>query len=192
MSLSYHTELPCLWAGLGRAVNNLCTVCISQLTMLLVSSQNPILLYVVTLVIFIIIGIMLFLYIQQADMHIPVATACPPGIPENSVTPVLPDYNDSLILPEPEYTNFSCDNYSTSTHFEQFCDCFSLTAREREVLQLLLTSDQGMQELASRLYISRTMLYRHIASLNEKTSTKSRICLIPVYYNWTPGDETNT
>lgn len=192
MSLSYHTKLPCLWAGLGRAINNLCTVCISQLTMLLVSSRNPMLLYVVTLVIFIIIGIMLFLYTQQADMHIPVATACPPGIPADSVTPVLPDCNNSLTLPEPECNNFSCDNYSTPTHFEQFCDCFSLTDREREVLQVLLTSDQGMQELASRLYISRTMLYRHIASLNEKTSTKSRISLIQFYYNWTPGDETNT
>lgn len=192
MSLSYHTKLPFLWAGLGRAVNNLCTVCISQLTMLLVSSRNPMLLYIVTLVIFIIIGIMLFLYTQQADMHIPVATACPPRIPADSITPVLPDCNNSLTLPEAECNNFSHDNYSTPTHFEQFCDCFSLTSREREVLQVLLTSDQGMQELASRLYISRTMLYRHIASLNEKTSTKSRISLIQFYYNWTPGDETNT
>ena len=125
-------------------------------------------------------------------MHIPVATACPPGIPADSVTPVLPDCNNSLTLPEAECNNFSRDNYSTPTHFEQFCDCFSLTDREREVLQVLLTSDQGMQELASRLYISRTMLYRHIASLNEKTSTKSRISLIQFYYNWTPGDETNT
>ena len=43
-----------------------------------------------------------------------------------------------------------------------------------------------VQELADRLYISRTMLYRHVASLNEKTSTKSRISLIQFYYGWEP------
>ena len=53
---------------------------------------------------------------------------------------------------------------------------------------MLLTSDKGMQELADRLYISRTMLYRHVASLNEKTSTKSRISLIQFYYSWDPED----
>lgn len=31
MNLSYHTRIPSLWAGLGRAVNNLCAVCISRL-----------------------------------------------------------------------------------------------------------------------------------------------------------------
>lgn len=67
-------------------------------------------------------------------------------------------------------------------HFRQFSDHFALTDREKEILQMLLTSDESMQELADRLYISRTMLYRHVASLNEKTSTKSRISLIQFYY----------
>lgn len=163
MSLSYHTRVPSLWAGLGRAINNLCTVCISQLTMMLVSSGNPTMIYIVTLVIFIITGIALFIYTVQADTYI-----APSGSSASSI---------------PSTPSSSSDH---ELHFQQFSDHFSLTDREKEVLKVLLTSDENMQELANQLYISRTMLYRHVASLNEKTSTKSRISLIQFYYSWDP------
>lgn len=68
--------------------------------------------------------------------------------------------------------------------FSGFCEKFSLTGREQDVLRLLLTSDDNMQELAEQLFISRAALYRHIASLNEKTETKSRIGLLQFYYAW--------
>lgn len=68
--------------------------------------------------------------------------------------------------------------------FSDFCEKFSLTGREQDVLRLLLASDDNMQELAEHLFISRAALYRHIASLNEKTETKSRIGLLQFYYAW--------
>lgn len=34
------------------------------------------------------------------------------------------------------------------------------------------------------LFVSRTLLYRHISALNEKTGTRSRIGLIQFNYNW--------
>ena len=166
MSLSYHTRVPELWAGLGRAVNNLCAVCISQLTMMLVSSGNPAIIYTVTLVIFVVTGIALFIYTAQADTYIAPANVADSHTP--SINPITSSTSDREL------------------HFRQFCDHFALTDREKEVLKVLLTSDKGMQELADRLYISRTMLYRHVASLNEKTSTKSRISLIQFYYGWEP------
>lgn len=166
MSLSYHTRVPELWAGLGRAVNNLCAVCISQLTMMLVSSGNPAIIYTVTLVIFVVTGIALFIYTAQADTYIAPANVADSHTP--SINPITSSTSDREL------------------HFRQFCDHFALTDREKEILQVLLTSDESMQELADRLYISRTMLYRHVASLNEKTSTKSRISLIQFYYGWEP------
>ena len=166
MSLSYHTRVPELWAGLGRAVNNLCAVCISRLTMMLVSSGNPAVIYTITLVIFVVTGIALFVYTVQADTYVAPANVADSHTP--SINPITSSTSDREL------------------HFRQFCDHFALTDREKEILQVLLTSDESMQELADRLYISRTMLYRHVASLNEKTSTKSRISLIQFYYGWEP------
>lgn len=71
-----------------------------------------------------------------------------------------------------------------SEKFSAFCEKFSLTNREQAVLRRLLTSDDNMQELAEELFISRAALYRHIASLNEKTETKSRIGRMQLYYAW--------
>lgn len=61
-----------------------------------------------------------------------------------------------------------------------------MTEREQEVLKILLASDEEVQEIANRLYISRAMLYRYISSLNKKTDTNSRIGLIQFYYTWKP------
>ena len=203
MSLSYHTRVPELWAGLGRAVNNLCAVCISRLTMMLVSSGNPAVIYTVTLVIFVITGIALFVYTIQADTYVA------PSDPTLHVMDILSGSAVASSEDSQHLFSGSSDCHTKSTapvipaspgpsrpsstsdrelHFRQFSDHFALTDREKEVLKVLLTSDKGMQELADRLYISRTMLYRHVASLNEKTSTKSRISLIQFYYSWDPED----
>ena len=203
MNLSYHTRVPELWAGLGRAVNNLCAVCISQLTMMLVSSGNPAIIYTVTLVIFVVTGIALFVYTIQADTYVA------PSDPTLHVMDILSGSAVASSEDSQHLFSGSSDCHTKSTapvipaspgpsrpsstsdrelHFRQFSDHFALTDREKEVLKVLLTSDKGMQELADRLYISRTMLYRHVASLNEKTSTKSRISLIQFYYSWEPED----
>ena len=57
--------------------------------------------------------------------------------------------------------------------FDRFVKQYSLTSREQDVLQALLESDDSVQNIAASLYISRAALYRHIASINEKTHTKS-------------------
>lgn len=68
--------------------------------------------------------------------------------------------------------------------FLAFAQAFSFTEREREVLKVLLQSDENIQEIAEQLAVSRAALYRHISNLNEKTETKSRIGLIQFYYAW--------
>lgn len=66
--------------------------------------------------------------------------------------------------------------------FAHFAEQYHLTAREQEVLRVLLESDDSVQNIAEKLYISRAALYRHITSLNEKTHTRSRVGLIQFYY----------
>ena len=58
--------------------------------------------------------------------------------------------------------------------YAEYC---SLTPRETEVLEKLLTTEDGVQEIADSLYLSRRTLHRYISSIYEKTETKSRIGL---------------
>ena len=71
---------------------------------------------------------------------------------------------------------------------QRFAECFGLTEREQEVLQILLLSDDGMQEIADSLFVSRAMLYRHVAALNEKTGTMRSFA---IYVGENHGDATN-
>lgn len=68
--------------------------------------------------------------------------------------------------------------------FLVFVKKFALTEREQEVLHMLITSDDNVQQIADELAISRAALYRHISNMNEKTHTKARIGLIQFYFEW--------
>ena len=67
---------------------------------------------------------------------------------------------------------------------QRFAESFSLTPRETEVLERLLSTEDGVQEIADSLFISRRVLQRYIASVYEKTGTKSRIGLFKNYTNY--------
>ena len=66
--------------------------------------------------------------------------------------------------------------------YAQHC---SLTPRETEVLERLLTTDDDLQGIADSLYISRRMVQRYVSSIYEKTETKTRIGLFQSYMNFT-------
>lgn len=158
MDLSYSMKVPELWAGIGRALNNLCAVLIAPVSVALLQSGDGLKISILALFLFVLISIADFIYTNQfktkkADEDIR---------GENDVE----------------------ETEDVERKFAGFCASFSLTEREQEVLKILLTSDENVQDIAEQLFISRAALYRHIASLNEKTQTKSRIGLIQFYYRW--------
>lgn len=155
MELSYHMKTPELWAGLGRAVNNICAGIIGTWSLSIIEDGNSVLISIIALVLFMLISVAIFLYSNQFRSNT--------GMKEES---------------ENEKTEENIEKFS------RFSKAFSLTTREEEVLKMLLTSDDSVQEIADQLFISRAALYRHIASLNEKTMTKSRIGLLQFYYAW--------
>lgn len=139
---------------MGRAANNLGAVITGVASISLLTEENHILTAVLALVLFVLISVALLWY-----------------------------YSCTQIVKAHE----AMENHEMSagqSRLERFAESFDLTEREQEVLQLLLLSDDGMQEIADSLFVSRAMLYRHIAALNEKTGTRSRIGLIQFYYNW--------
>ena len=154
LQLSYRMEDGRLWAGMGRAANNLGAVITGVASVSLLNGENHILTAVLALVLFVLISVALLWY-----------------------------YSCTQIVKAPEGMG-SREMSAGQSRLERFAKYFDLTEREQEVLQLLLLSDDGMQEIADSLFVSRAMLYRHVSALNEKTGTRSRIGLIQFYYNW--------
>lgn len=154
MRLSIKMKCPKLWAGLGRAVNNICAFATASLSVRFIQSENQMLRDGLLLVLFVLISVVFFVYSNA--LHSPEKTEQERG---------------GLQIDEKE-------------RLELFTTEFSLTEREEEVLEVLLISDENVQDIAKTLMISRAALYRHIASLNEKTGTKSRIGLVQFYYRY--------
>ena len=59
---------------------------------------------------------------------------------------------------------------------------YGLTDREFEVLEKLIFTEDSGQEIADALYISRRVFQKHVASIYEKTGTKSRVGLYQKYH----------
>lgn len=72
---------------------------------------------------------------------------------------------------------------SPQERLERYARRCSLTPRETEVLEKLLTTDDDLQGIAESLYISRRMVQRYVTSIYEKTGTKSRLSLFQSYMN---------
>ena len=77
---------------------------------------------------------------------------------------------------------------TSDERLDAFVATFGLTERERDILEVLVVSDQSVQDIATTLFLSRSTLYRHISSINKKTGTASRVALINFFWSWTPND----
>lgn len=158
MDLSYYMKVPELWAGLGRAINNICAGITGTISLMLIETGDGMRISIIALILFAVISMLVYLYMVQFRMD----------IQEENMAKML----------EKEREKFLEDK------FQAFVKNYALTNREQDVLRLLLSSDESVQVIAEQLYISRAALYRYMASLNEKTETKSRIGLLQFYYSW--------
>lgn len=158
MDLSYYMKVPELWAGLGRATNNICAGITGALSLMLIETGDGMRISIIALILFAVISVLVYLYMVQFRMD-------------------MQEENMAKML-EKEREKFLEDK------FQAFVENYALTNREQDVLRLLLSSDESVQVIEEQLYISRAALYRYMASLNEKTETKSRIGLLQFYYSW--------
>ena len=63
-----------------------------------------------------------------------------------------------------------------------FSEQFSLTPREKDLLTILINSDDNMKEAAVKMSVSERVVYRHLKNIYEKTGTSSRHQLMKKYY----------
>ena len=77
------------------------------------------------------------------------------------------------------------DTISNEKALNLYCEYYGFTPRETEVFEKLIVTENGNQEIADELFISRRVLQRHVASIYEKTGTKNRIGLYKSYWDFT-------
>lgn len=86
----------------------------------------------------------------------------------------------SVMYVEKDSSSFE-DSVSREEALKLYCEHYGLTPREIEVFEKLIITENGNQEIADELFVSRRVLQRHIASIYEKTGTKNRIGLYQSY-----------
>ncbi len=153
MELSQYTNTPQLWAGLGRAVNNLVAMAISGGSLALLNSGNNIAIITGELLLFVLTSITALIYtVKRRELF------------------------ERLDAAEK-------DAVSSSERLERISEKFSFTPREAEVFGLLVSTEDGLQTIADNLYISRRTLERYVSAIYEKTGAKTRIGLISLFNN---------
>lgn len=95
---------------------------------------------------------------------------------------VLLPYISTAVVPEkPQESIPEKKELTEKERLNLFAEHCLMTPRETEVLEKLLTTEDGVQEISNSMYISRRMLQRYISSIYEKTGSKTRIGLYQNY-----------
>ena len=151
MEIARHMKTPELWAGMGRAVNNITAAVIANPVLALLSSGSNLALIVFVLVLFVAVSIVAAIYTFQKKTFM-----------EQLVTTA------AEVMEEKE-------------KLRKFSEVFSFTEREAEVFSCLINTEDSIQTIADNLYVSRRTLERYISAIYEKTGVKSRIGLLNLY-----------
>ena len=151
MEIAQYTKMPELWAGLGRAVNNLVAAAITGGSLALLNSGNNIAITTIELILFVLASVTVFIY-----------------------TNMRRSFFEKLDAK-------GKNKLSNGERLQKLSEQFSLTPREAEVFGLLVNTEDGLQTIADNLYVSRRTLERYVSALYEKTGTKSRVGLVSLY-----------
>lgn len=175
-AISMYARWSYLCPCMGRVINNICSMLVTAPAVAIISSQN-----VLSVVLVLFVGIAISLLgqfgqgVEDEAGHRGLAFAT-----DDLGVSRAPDQVDTVSLETPEL--------SFDDRLDGFVAAFGLTKRERDVLEALVVSDDSVQDVAAALFLSRSTLYRHIASINKKTGAASRVALINFFWSWTPQD----
>lgn len=151
MEIASYMKFPDLWAGLGRAVNNLAAVILSRSSLVLINSQGNLIVVVLVICLFVIVTIIASTYSLQRKVLIE-------KLGESKIA--LFSKEEKLLKIKEQYT---------------------FTPREIEVFEYLTSTEDSVQDIANNMYVSKRTLERYISSIYKKTGVKSRIGLLNIY-----------
>lgn len=153
--LAPRMHAPALWAGMGRAANNVCAFTTSGISLALVTSDN---------VALIMIGALVLLVVACAAF----VAAGLFRLPQT----------------EQEREQLAEEALAAPTIEEQrqaFITDHALTPREVDVLVAVTQDERPLKQIAEELGISMRMVQRHLSSIYQKTDTQTRAGLTKVF-----------
>lgn len=100
---------------------------------------------------------------------------------------VLHYINITAVPVKPQEDMQQKEELTEKERLKLYADQCLMTPREAEVLEKLLTTEDGVQEISDSMYISRRMLQRYISSIYEKTGRKTRVGLYQSYIEFISG-----
>lgn len=178
-AVSLYARWSYFWPCMGRVVNNVCSMFVTAPAVAIISSQNVLAAVGAALVMFVGIAITLLGQLgQRAD----------DAVIRGELAPATDDLGGDLAPTCSDSVPVEAAELTSDERLDAFVVTFGLTERERDILEVLVVSDQSVQDIATTLFLSRSTLYRHISSINKKAGTASRVALINFFWSWTPKD----
>lgn len=178
-AISMYARWAYLWPCMGCVINNVCSILVTAPAVAIISSQNVLAAVGAALVMFVGIAITLLGQLGRRADDVVMQDGLPLATDDLGA-----DLASACSDPEPvEVAELTPDE-----RLDAFVATFGLTERERDILEVLVVSDQSVQDIATTLFLSRSTLYRHISSINKKAGTASRVALINFFWSWTPKD----
>lgn len=155
--LAPRMHAPALWAGMGRAANNVCAFTTSGISLALVTSGNVALIMIGALVLlvaacaaFVAAGLFRLPQTEQEREHQQLA-------------------EEALAAP------------SIEEQRQAFITDHALTPREVDVLVAVTQDERPLKQIAEELGISMRMVQRHLSSIYQKTDTQTRAGLTKAF-----------
>lgn len=178
-AISVYAHWSYLWPCMGRVINNVCAMLVTAPAVAIVSSQNVLLAVGAVLVLFVGIAISLLGQFGHQAYEVEV---------RGDLAFAASDLGTDPVSAQSEPAPTEVPELTLDERLDAFVAAFELTQRERDILEALVASNESVQDIAATLFLSRSTLYRHIASINKKTGASSRVALINFFWSWAPTD----
>ena len=157
LQLAPHMRTPQLWAGMGRAANNLCAFTVSGVSMMLTQSGIAAVM-IASLILFVLVSVA---FVGAGLFRLPSTVGEREAIKAGLAAAAAPTLEEMQA---------------------EFISRSGLTPREEEVLRAVTADERPLKQVADGLGISLRMVQRHLTSIYSKTDTQTRAGLTRAFF----------
>ena len=157
LQLAPHMRTPQLWAGMGRAANNLCAFTVSGVSMMLTQSGIAAVM-IASLILFVLVSVA---FVGAGLFRLPSTVGEREAIKAGLAAAAAPTLKEMQA---------------------EFISRSDLTPREEEVLRAVTADERPLKQVADDLGISLRMVQRHLTSIYSKTDTQTRAGLTRAFF----------
>lgn len=157
LQLAPRMRTPQLWAGMGRAANNLCAFTVSGASMMLTQSGIAAVM-IASLILFVLVSVA---FVGAGLFRLPSTVGEREAIQAGLAAAAAPTLEETQA---------------------EFISRSGLTPREEEVLRAVTADERPLKQVADDLGISLRMVQRHLTNIYSKTNTQTRAGLTRAFF----------